>query len=247
MELAGMDQRLHRLSRLLEGVRARGDYRVVIFDCPPSLALISINAFVAADWLIVPLQCEYFSLEGIASVTRVIQQIQESGSNPGLQILGIVMTMFDSRTKHANQVVGDVQEHFGEKVFRTRIPRTIRMAEAPSHGKPIVHYDRFSAGAAAYKALAGEVVERLAQSRSARKAGRAEREPDGGADSGAAAAAVPERAEWYCMLDAEMHGPITRSSLKALFSAGRIGKDSLVFLDGWSGWKTYGTADELDG
>jgi chromosome partitioning protein len=111
--------------------------------------------------LVVPLQCEYYALEGIAMLTRVINQVRENGINPGLEILGVVMTMFDSRTRLAQSVVAEVRQHFGEKVFETVIPRTTRLAEAPSHGKPIMAYDPYSAGAAAYEVLSGEVAQRL--------------------------------------------------------------------------------------
>jgi cellulose biosynthesis protein BcsQ len=117
--------------------------------------------FAAADRLVVPLQCEYYALEGIAMLTRVINQVRENGINPGLDILGVVMTMFDSRTRLGQSVVAEVRQHFGEKVFETVIPRTTRLAEAPSHGKPIMAYDPYSAGAAAYEVLSGEVAQRL--------------------------------------------------------------------------------------
>ena len=161
MELTRVEGHLFRMKKLIGDLRSKGNYEVVLFDCPPSLALITLNAFVAADWLIVPLQCEYYSLEGIATLTRVRKQLRDAGSNTRLEILGIVMTMFDARTRLSAQVVRDVEHHFGERVFRTRIPRTVRLAEAPSHGKPIIHYDRYSAGSAAYENLAREVAERL--------------------------------------------------------------------------------------
>ena len=122
---------------------------------------MTLNCFAAADRLVVPLQCEYYALEGIAMLTRVINQVRENGINPGLEILGVVMTMFDSRTRLGQSVVAEVRQHFGEKVFETVIPRTTRLAEAPSHGKPIMAYDPYSAGAAAYEVLSGEVAQRL--------------------------------------------------------------------------------------
>jgi chromosome partitioning protein len=122
---------------------------------------MTLNCFAAADRLVVPLQCEYYALEGIAMLTRVINQVRENGINPGLDILGVVMTMFDSRTRLGQSVVAEVRQHFGEKVFETVIPRTTRLAEAPSHGKPIMAYDPYSAGAAAYEVLSGEVAQRL--------------------------------------------------------------------------------------
>jgi chromosome partitioning protein len=110
---------------------------------------------------LVPLQCEYYALEGIAMLTRVMNQLRESGANADLELLGVAMTMFDARTRLSHQVVEEVRGYFGEKVFETVIPRTTRLAEAPSHGKPIVDYDPYSAGAAAYEVLAREVVARL--------------------------------------------------------------------------------------
>jgi chromosome partitioning protein len=122
---------------------------------------MTLNFFAAADRLVVPLQCEYYALEGIAMLTRVINQVRENGINPSLEILGVVMTMLDSRTRLGQSVVAEVRQHFGEKVFDTVIPRTTRLAEAPSHGKPIMAYDPYSAGAAAYEVLSGEVAQRL--------------------------------------------------------------------------------------
>jgi chromosome partitioning protein len=122
---------------------------------------MTLNCFAAADRLVVPLQCEYYALEGIAMLTRVINQVRENGINPTLEILGVVMTLLDSRTRLGQSVVAEVRQHFGDKVFDTVIPRTTRLAEAPSHGKPIMAYDPYSAGAAAYEVLSGEVAQRL--------------------------------------------------------------------------------------
>jgi chromosome partitioning protein len=122
---------------------------------------MTLNCFAAADRLVVPLQCEYYALEGIAMLSRVINQVRENGINPSLEILGVVMTMLDSRTRLGQSVVAEVRQHFGDKVFDTVIPRTTRLAEAPSHGKPIMAYDPYSAGAAAYEVLSGEVAQRL--------------------------------------------------------------------------------------
>jgi chromosome partitioning protein len=122
---------------------------------------MTLNCFAAADRLVVPLQCEYYALEGIAMLSRVINQVRENGINPSLEILGVVMTMLDSRTRLGQGVVAEVRQHFGDKVFDTVIPRTTRLAEAPSHGKPIMAYDPYSAGAAAYEVLSGEVAQRL--------------------------------------------------------------------------------------
>ena len=130
-------------------------------DCPPSLGVLTLNAFAAADSLLVPLQCEYYALEGISMITRLLNQLRDTGVNPTLELIGVVMTMFDSRTNLSHQVTGEVRQHFGEIVFETVIPRTTRLAEAPSFGKPIIHYDKYSAGAAAYELLAQDLLKRL--------------------------------------------------------------------------------------
>ena len=134
---------------------------MMIIDCPPALGILTLNVFAAADWLLVPLQCEYYALEGISMITRVISQVRDTGVNARLEILGVVMTMFDGRTRLSQQVVAEVRQHFGDLVFETVIPRTTRLAEAPSFGKPIIYYDKYSAGAAAYEVLAQEVLAKL--------------------------------------------------------------------------------------
>jgi chromosome partitioning protein len=136
-------------------------FDVVFVDCPPSLGILTLNAFVASDGLLVPLQCEYYSLEGISMMNRVLGQLRDAGVNPRLDIFGVVMTMFDGRTKLSNEVVAEVRSQLGAKVFETVIPRSTRLAEAPSFGKPIIHYDKYSSGAAAYELLAQEVLKRL--------------------------------------------------------------------------------------
>jgi chromosome partitioning protein len=122
-----------------------------------------LNAFTASDGILVPLQCEYYALEGISMMNRVLGQLREAGVNPRLDIFGVVMTMFDGRTKLSNEVVGEVRNLLGAKVFETVIPRTTKLAEAPSFGKPIIDYDKYSSGAAAYELLAQEVLARLGQ------------------------------------------------------------------------------------
>ncbi len=161
IELARAEDNLLRLRQCFAPLRESGRFDVILLDCPPALGLLTLNAYAASDSLIIPLQCEYYALEGIATVTRILSQVRDGGINAGLRILGVVMTMFDSRTKLAQSVVGEVRQHFGEQVFETVIPRTTRLAEAPSFGKPIIHYDRYSAGAAAYEVLAEEVAKRL--------------------------------------------------------------------------------------
>jgi chromosome partitioning protein len=162
VELARAEDYLHRLKNALKPLRDSGRFEVILIDCPPSLGILTLNCFAAADRLLVPLQCEYYALEGIAMITRILNQLRDGGINPDLAILGVLMTMYDGRTKLAQGVVAEVRQHFGETVFDTVIPRTTRLAEAPSHGKPITTYDPYSAGAAAYEVLAQEVAKRLA-------------------------------------------------------------------------------------
>ena len=161
IELSRLDDHLQRLRRLLEPLRQSDRHDLILIDCPPSLGILTLNAFAAADYLIVPLQCEYYALEGVAMINRLLAQIRDSGANPNLALLGVVMTMYDGRTNLSHQVVGEVREHFGSVVFNTVIPRSTRLAEAPSFGKPIIYYDKYSAGAAAYEVLAQEVMDRL--------------------------------------------------------------------------------------
>ncbi|MGA3266782.1 MAG: ParA family protein [Verrucomicrobiota bacterium] len=161
VELARADNSLQRLGAVLKPLAASGRFDVVFIDCPPSLGLLTMNAFAASDGLLIPLQCEYYALEGISMMNRVLGQVRDAGVNPRLEIFGVVMTMFDGRTKLANEVVGEVRNQLGARVFETVIPRSTRLAEAPSFGKPIIYYDKYSAGAAAYELLAQEILQRL--------------------------------------------------------------------------------------
>ena len=161
VELARSENHLLRVKQALQPVLDSGWFDLVIVDCPPSLGILTLNAFAAADGLLVPLQCEYYALEGITMLNRIMAQLRDGGVNPGLELTGVVMTMFDSRTKLSNQVVSEVREHFGERVFETMIPRTTKLAEAPSFGQPIIYYDKYSSGAAAYEVLAQEFIVRL--------------------------------------------------------------------------------------
>lgn len=160
LDLARSEDHLQRAAIALKPVVDSGRYDYIFIDCPPSLGILTLNAFAAADYLVVPLQCEYFALEGISMVTRLLDQLRNNGINPKLELLGIVMTMYDGRTKLSQQVESEVREHFGEKVFETMIPRTTKVAEAPSYGKPIIHYEPNNAAAAAYEVLAQEFLKR---------------------------------------------------------------------------------------
>jgi chromosome partitioning protein len=161
VELARSDNYLLRVADALKPVLESQRFDVVFIDCPPSLGILTLNAFAASDGLLIPLQCEYYALEGISMMNRVLTRLRDAGVNPRLDIFGVVMTMFDGRTKLSNEVVGEVRNLLGTRVFETMIPRSTRLAEAPSFGKPIIHYDKYSAGAAAYEVLAQEILARL--------------------------------------------------------------------------------------
>jgi chromosome partitioning protein len=161
IELARAENHLQRLAGLMQPIVESARFDFILIDCPPSLGILTLNAFAAADYLVIPLQCEYYALEGISMSHRVLNQVRENGINPRLALLGVVMTMFDGRTNLSAQVTGDVRKHYGEIVFETVIPRATRLAEAPSFGKPIIHYDKHNPGAAAYEALTEELLKRL--------------------------------------------------------------------------------------
>jgi chromosome partitioning protein len=161
IEMARLENHLQRLILALRPVIDSGRFDVILIDCPPSLGILTLNAFTACDGILVPLQCEYYALEGISMMNRVLGQLRSAGVNPRLEIFGVVMTMFDGRTKLSNEVVGEVRNQLGAKVFETMIPRSTKLAEAPSFGQPIIHYDKYSSGSAAYELLAQEVLERL--------------------------------------------------------------------------------------
>jgi chromosome partitioning protein len=157
IELVSQFSRENRLRKALESIQ--DEYDFVLLDCPPSLGLLTVNALTAADELIVPIQCEYYALEGLGQLLKNVRLVQQN-VNPGLRLSGIVMTMFDARTKLADQVIDEVRAYFGSRVYDTIIPRTVRLSEAPGFGKPISLYDPSSKGALAYKWLAEEVVAR---------------------------------------------------------------------------------------
>ena len=159
IELVALPQREERLRALVSGVRDRYDY--VFIDCPPSLGLLTLNALVAADAVLIPLHCEYFALEGLADLVGTMRRVR-AALNPSLDIEGVLLTMFDERTNLGQQVANEVRSFFKEKVFRTVIPRNVRLGEAPSHGLPVILYDAKSRGAEAYLALAREVLARSA-------------------------------------------------------------------------------------
>ena len=160
VELVAVEQREFRLARAITALRDQYDH--ILIDCPPALGLLTINALVAADAVIVPLQCEYFALEGIAELMNTIELIR-GGLNPHLSLEGILLTMFDGRMSLANQVAEEARQHFGEAVFKTVIPRNVRLSECPSFGKPIVLYDLRSKGCEGYLALARELLQREAK------------------------------------------------------------------------------------
>jgi chromosome partitioning protein len=159
IEMVTLSGREERLRALVDPLRDRYDY--IFIDCPPSLGLLTLNALVAADAVLIPLHCEYFALEGLADLVGTMRRVR-AALNPGLDIDGVLLTMFDERTNLGQQVASDVRNFFKEKVFRTVIPRNVRLGEAPSHGMPVILYDAKSRGAEAYRALAREVLERTA-------------------------------------------------------------------------------------
>jgi chromosome partitioning protein len=157
IELVALERREHRLAQALDP--ARDDYDFIVIDCPPSLGLLTLNALTAADAVVIPLQCEYYALEGLARLLETIELVRRE-LNPRLGIAGILLTMFDARNSLSHQVATEARRHFGETVYATPIPRNVRLSEAPSHGKPILLYDIHSKGAVSYLRLAQEVLAR---------------------------------------------------------------------------------------
>jgi chromosome partitioning protein len=160
IEIARMDDHLTRLAQALQVLRDDQTFDFVLLDCPPSLGILMTNALAAADELLTPIQCEYFALEGLVQIVRLVERIRVSGANPRLEMGGILMTMFDSRTNLSSQVVAEVRTHFEARVYETVIPRTVRLSEAPSFGKCILEHDPHGTGAKAYRALAVEFLRR---------------------------------------------------------------------------------------
>ena len=158
VELITMEEPNFRLRNALRAVADQ--YDVILIDCPPSLEMLTVNSLAAADSILVPVQCEYFALEGLSDLMTTLRMVKKR-INPALEIFGVVLTMFDGRTNFSTQVAQEVRRHFPGKVFANVIPRNVRLAEAPSHGLPVTAYDRSSRGAVAYKALTEEFIKRL--------------------------------------------------------------------------------------
>jgi chromosome partitioning protein len=157
VELIDLEGRETRLRAALDSVEAEYDY--ILIDCPPSLNLLTVNALCAADAVVIPMQCEYYALEGLSDLVQTVKRVR-ANLNPSLEIEGLLRTMYDPRNTLSQQVSDQLTQHFGEKVYRTVIPRNVRLAEAPSHGMPVLSFDRQSRGALAYLALAGEMLNR---------------------------------------------------------------------------------------
>lgn len=162
VELVSQLAREHKLKSALELINDEYDY--VIIDNPPSLGLLTVNGLVAADQVLIPVQAEYYALEGLGQLLSTIKRVRVQ-LNPNLELLGVLVTMFDRRTSLSKEVQSELQKHFGDHVFETVIPRNVRLAEAPSYGRPISEYDQFSKGAVAYKSLAKEVIEKTSKKR----------------------------------------------------------------------------------
>lgn len=161
IELSQRQDYLTQLRRCLQAIREGDQFDAIILDCPPALGMLSMNSLAAADYLLIALQCEYLALEGLSQILKVVEQLREAGVNPELQVGGILMTMFDIRTNLSRQVVQEVTQHFPELIFKTVIPRSIRLSEAPSFGQSIFDYDPHSPGATAYTKLGQEIIRRF--------------------------------------------------------------------------------------
>ena len=155
IELVDLENRTSRLKQAILPVKDRYDY--IIIDCPPSLGLITLNALTASDTILIPIQCEYFALEGLSQLMATMRQVKRL-YNPSIEIEGVLFTMYDGRLNLTMQVVEEVKKHFGDKVYSTVVPRNVRLSEAPSHGQPITAYDRYCRGAEAYQELAEEFI-----------------------------------------------------------------------------------------
>ncbi len=158
VEILSLPDPNHRLVKALEPIK--NDYDIIFIDCPPSLEMLTLNALAAADGILVPVQCEYYALEGLTDLMSTLRLVKKR-INPRLEIFGVALTMFDGRTNFSTQVAQEVRRHFPGKVFNTVVPRNVRLAEAPSHGLPVTIYDRMSRGAVAYRAMAEEIISKL--------------------------------------------------------------------------------------
>ena len=158
MELITSQHRERQLEKALQPIK--GKYDLIFIDCPPSLELLTLNALCASDGILIPVQCEYYALEGLSDLMNTLRMVKRK-MNPRLEIFGVALTMFDGRTNFSTQVAQEVRKHFPGKVFSTVVPRNIRLAEAPSHGVPVTVYDRSSRGSVAYKAMAEEIKNKL--------------------------------------------------------------------------------------
>jgi chromosome partitioning protein len=166
IELSDLDRKTHRLADAISRMMAHRSYSYILIDCPPSLNLLTINSLTAADAILVPLQCEFFALEGLSQLLKTVERVRTT-LNPRLIIQGVVLTMFDKRNSLSEQVAADVREVLGEKVYQTVIPRNVRISEAPSYGKPVLLYDHTCVGSQAYIKLASEVIQRERELRAA--------------------------------------------------------------------------------
>ncbi|MBQ9914835.1 MAG: ParA family protein [Clostridia bacterium] len=155
VELVSMEKREFLLKNAL--ISAKNEFDYIVIDCPPSLGLLTLNAFAASDSLLIPIQCEYYALEGLSMMVKTVKDIK-TGLNPALEFEGVLLTMYDSRTNLSNQVMEEVQKYFPDSVFKTVIPRNVRLSEAPGYGEPIISYDKYSKGARSYLKLAKEVL-----------------------------------------------------------------------------------------
>ncbi len=155
VELVSMEKREYLLKNALSSAKEEFDF--IVIDCPPSLGLLTLNAFAASDSLLIPIQCEYYALEGLSMMVKTVKEIK-TGLNPALEFEGVLLTMYDSRTNLSNQVMEEVQKFFPDSVFKTVIPRNVRLSEAPGYGEPIISYDKYSKGARSYLKLAKEVL-----------------------------------------------------------------------------------------
>ncbi|MCL2103736.1 MAG: ParA family protein [Kiritimatiellaeota bacterium] len=161
IEIARQENHLAVVRGVLDRVLAAGVFDYVLMDCPPSLGILMTSSLAAADGIVVTMQCEYYAMEGLSVITSLIAQLRDNGVNPGIQLEGILMTMFDGRTRLATDVVNEVRAHFGDKVYQTVIPRNVRISEAPSFGQPVIFYDPASRGAEAYRVFAQEFARRV--------------------------------------------------------------------------------------